>query len=72
MKRLLFITTCLLMLTGCNKNANKEARIRQLENEVTQITTELRDLENKFKRLKRQSRQTRNRNSAPAGDDHRE
>ncbi len=51
MKQLFLITTLLSMLAGCNKNESKEARIRKLEAEVQQATSELRDLEGRVQAI---------------------
>ena len=51
MKRVLIITALLLMVSGCNYNESKEARIQNLESQNERTATKLKQLEDRIQSL---------------------
>ena len=51
MKHVLFVAAFVMVFAGCNANPSKEARIRKLEGEITQMTSQLQELEDRVDKL---------------------
>ena len=54
-KKLVFITTLSVFLSGCNMNPSKEARIQKLETEIRQSLDKIDALETRVQTLESQN-----------------
>jgi prefoldin subunit 5 len=59
MKRLLLLSLLFSIVSGCNLNPSKEARIQQLENEIKQLTEKIEMVEYSVQKLDSTNKQLR-------------